>query len=35
VRFEPFDAGHVLVTAGIAEGERIVVGNAFLLSQVR
>jgi hypothetical protein len=35
VRFEPFDAGHVLVTAGIAEGERIVVRNALLLAQVR
>jgi hypothetical protein len=35
VRFEPFDAGHVLVTTGITAGERIVVGNAFLLSQVR
>jgi len=35
VRFEPFDAEHVLVTSGIAAGERIVVRNALLLSQVR
>ncbi len=35
VRFEPFDAEHVLVTQGIAAGERIVVRNALLLSQVR
>ncbi|HEX6000532.1 MAG TPA: HlyD family efflux transporter periplasmic adaptor subunit [Hyphomicrobiaceae bacterium] len=35
VRVEPFDSKHVLVTAGIAEGERIVVRNALLLNQVR
>jgi len=35
VRVEPFDADNVLVTAGIAEGERIVVRNAPLLNQVR
>jgi membrane fusion protein, heavy metal efflux system len=35
VRFEPFDADHVLVTNGIGAGERIVVRNALLLSQVR
>jgi hypothetical protein len=35
VRFEPFDADRVLVTSGIAAGERIVVGSAFLLGQVR
>ncbi|HEX5959303.1 MAG TPA: HlyD family efflux transporter periplasmic adaptor subunit, partial [Hyphomicrobiaceae bacterium] len=34
VRMEPFDSKHVLVTAGIAEGERIVVRNALLLNQV-
>jgi RND family efflux transporter MFP subunit len=34
VRVEPFDADNVLVTAGIAAGERIVVRNALLLSQV-
>ena len=35
VRVEPFDSDNVLVTAGIAEGERIVVRNAPLLNQVR
>jgi RND family efflux transporter MFP subunit len=35
VRMEPFDAENVLVTAGIATGERIVVRNALLLNQVR
>jgi len=35
VRVEPFDTDNVLVTAGIAEGERIVVRNAPLLNQVR
>jgi RND family efflux transporter MFP subunit len=35
VRAEPFDSDNVLVTAGIAEGERIVVRNAPLLNQVR
>ncbi len=35
VRVEPFDGDNVLVTAGIAAGERIVVRNALLLSQVR
>jgi membrane fusion protein, heavy metal efflux system len=35
VRTEPFDADSVLVTGGIAEGERIVVRNAPLLNQVR
>jgi RND family efflux transporter MFP subunit len=35
VRLEPFDDDDVLVTAGIGEGERIVVLNAPLLNQVR
>jgi hypothetical protein len=35
VRIEPFDSDHVLVTAGITAGERIVVRNAPLLNQVR
>jgi membrane fusion protein, heavy metal efflux system len=35
VRVEPFDSDNVLVTAGIAAGERIVVRNAPLLNQVR
>ncbi len=35
VRVEPFDGDNVLITAGIAEGEKIVVRNAPLLNQVR
>ncbi len=35
VRFETFDGESVLVTAGIAAGEKIVVRNAPLLNQVR
>ena len=35
VRVEPFDGDNVLITAGIAAGERIVVRNAPLLNQVR
>jgi RND family efflux transporter MFP subunit len=35
VRVEPLDSDNVLVTAGVAEGERIVVRNAPLLNQVR
>jgi RND family efflux transporter MFP subunit len=35
VRVEPLDGDNVLVTAGIAEGERIVVRNAPLLNQMR
>jgi RND family efflux transporter MFP subunit len=35
VRVEPFDDNTVLVVAGIAAGERIVVQNAPLLNQVR
>jgi hypothetical protein len=35
VRVEPFDGESVLVTAGIAAGERIVVRNVLLLNQVR
>jgi hypothetical protein len=35
VRAEALDNDNVLVTAGIAEGERIVVRNAPLLNQVR
>ena len=35
VRVEPFDNESVLITAGIAAGEKIVVRNAPLLNQVR
>jgi cobalt-zinc-cadmium efflux system membrane fusion protein len=35
VRTEPFDATHVLIAAGIADGERIVVRGAELINQVR
>jgi membrane fusion protein, heavy metal efflux system len=35
VRTEPFDATRVVVRAGIAEGERIVVRGAELINQVR
>jgi hypothetical protein len=35
VRFEDLDADHVVVTAGVSVGERIVVRNASLLNQVR
>jgi RND family efflux transporter MFP subunit len=35
VRFEAFDSENVLITAGIAAGEKIVVRNAPLLTQVR
>ncbi|MBX3520518.1 MAG: efflux RND transporter periplasmic adaptor subunit [Xanthobacteraceae bacterium] len=35
VRFEPLDAGRVLVTGGLTDGKRIVVRGAELLDQVR
>ena len=35
VRVEPFDAHSVLITSGIAPGEKIVVQNAPLMNQVR
>ena len=35
VRAEPFDSQNVLVTGGIAAGEKIVVKNAPLINQVR
>jgi cobalt-zinc-cadmium efflux system membrane fusion protein len=35
VRTEPFDATHVLMAAGIGEGERIVIRGAELINQVR
>jgi membrane fusion protein, heavy metal efflux system len=35
VRAEPFDSENVLITGGIAPGEKIVVRNAPLLNQVR
>jgi len=35
VRTEPFDATRVLIAAGIAEGERIVVRGAELINQIR
>jgi membrane fusion protein, heavy metal efflux system len=35
VRTEPFDATHVLVAAGIGDGERIVIRGAELIDQVR
>jgi membrane fusion protein, heavy metal efflux system len=35
VRTEPFDATHVMVAAGLADGDRIVVRGAELVNQVR
>jgi cobalt-zinc-cadmium efflux system membrane fusion protein len=35
VRTEPFDATHVMVAAGLADGDRIVVRGAELINQVR
>jgi hypothetical protein len=35
VRFEPFDAGTVLVLAGVARGDKVVVQGAQLVNQVR
>ncbi|HXZ17195.1 MAG TPA: HlyD family efflux transporter periplasmic adaptor subunit, partial [Roseiarcus sp.] len=35
VRTEPFDATHVIVAAGLADGDRIVVRGAELINQVR
>jgi hypothetical protein len=35
VRVEPFGSDNVLVTGGVAPGEKIVVRNAPLLNQVR
>ena len=35
VRTEPFDAANVLVTAGIAPGDRVVVRGAELINQIR
>ncbi|MGA0594303.1 efflux RND transporter periplasmic adaptor subunit [Enterovirga sp. CN4-39] len=35
VRAEPFDAGRVIVRAGVAEGERVVVRGADLVNQIR
>jgi RND family efflux transporter MFP subunit len=35
VRFEPFDAGSVLVLAGVTAGDKIVVQGAQLVNQVR
>jgi membrane fusion protein, heavy metal efflux system len=35
IRFEPFDAGTVLVLAGIEQGDKIVVQGAPLVNQVR
>ena len=35
VRTEPFDATHVLIAAGIGDGERIVVRGAELINQIR
>jgi RND family efflux transporter MFP subunit len=35
VRTEPFDATHVLVAAGVGDGERIVIRGAELINQVR
>jgi membrane fusion protein, heavy metal efflux system len=35
VRTEPFDATHVIVAAGLADGDRIVVRSAELINQVR
>jgi RND family efflux transporter MFP subunit len=35
IRFEPFDAGSVLILAGVASGDKIVVQGAQLVNQVR
>ncbi|HWU84506.1 MAG TPA: efflux RND transporter periplasmic adaptor subunit, partial [Rhodocyclaceae bacterium] len=35
VEFAPLDGSHVLVTSGLAGGERVVVQAAALLNQVR
>jgi cobalt-zinc-cadmium efflux system membrane fusion protein len=35
IRTEPFDATHVIVAAGLADGDRIVVRGAELVNQVR
>lgn len=35
VRFEPFDAGSVLILAGVTDGDKIVVQGAQLVNQVR
>jgi len=35
IRFETFDAENVLITGGVAAGEKVVVRNAPLLNQVR
>jgi cobalt-zinc-cadmium efflux system membrane fusion protein len=35
VRFEPFDAGSVLILAGVSRGDKIVVQGAQLVNQVR
>jgi membrane fusion protein, heavy metal efflux system len=35
VRMRPFDATHVLVVAGIGDGERVVVRGAELINQIR
>ena len=35
IRFEPFDAGSVLVLAGVEPGDKIVVQGAQLVNQVR
>jgi len=35
VRAEPFDAGRVVIRAGIAEGERVVVRGAEFVNQIR
>ena len=35
VRTEPFDAAHVLVPAGIGDGDRIAVRGAELINQIR
>ena len=35
VRTEPFDAANVLIAAGVADGDRIVVRGAELINQIR
>ena len=35
IRFEPFDAGTVLVLAGVERGDKVVVLGAQLINQVR
>jgi hypothetical protein len=35
VRTQPFDAAHLVVAAGVSDGERVVIRGADLINQVR